>query len=69
MVDGANAFSPYLQHGMSSSILSPNQARPTPSPSRAETDVALLIDWENLKLSLRDIDSRTAFGTANPLQS
>jgi uncharacterized LabA/DUF88 family protein len=54
MVDGANALSPYLQHGTSSSALSQTQARPTSSPTRAATDVALLIDWENLKLSLRD---------------
>jgi uncharacterized LabA/DUF88 family protein len=54
MVDGANAFSPYLQHGTSSPTSNPTQARPTPSTTRAETDVALLIDWENLKLSLRD---------------
>src|SRR5690348_5440799 len=54
MVDGANAVSSHLRYETSSPSFGAAQTRATVSNARAETDVALLIDWENLKLSLRD---------------
>lgn len=54
MVDGANAASPQIRYGLSPLSAGEAQARATQSNAWAETDVALLIDWENLKLSLRD---------------
>jgi uncharacterized LabA/DUF88 family protein len=54
MVDGAQTISPQHRYGPASSTMNATHERLTPSLDRAEADVALLIDWENLKLSLRD---------------